>query len=453
MTGPMTGLALRSLAHRRTANASTFLSVALATALIGSFATLLEAGLGAAAADQETLMIMGIVVGSWGAVIALFSLASTVAITVGHRDLEVGLLRTIGATPAQVRRMVRAETLGVAVIGAGAGALLAWLGGRLLLGMLQNGDLVSDTLAFRGGPASLGLTAGALVVVSLLAATMAGRRATRAPARLVLTDARAEARPMRRWRVVTGLVLIAYGGSAGVLTMTVMTDSDDPYAPMQTAGSAAIVVGVGLACLAPILLRWSAVLLRPVLGRTGAGHVAAFNASRRAPMLAGALGPVIVFVAATVGVFMMVGIDGRTLAAIVPDQQEADTITLLNYVVTGMIAVFALIMVANSVVAVTSRRGPEFDRLRLAGATAAQVRRSVLVETGVLAAAGVGFGLLASLVTVVPYAVARDEGAVPDGQLWVPAVMAAVAVAVLTAAASVTTRRTLTGGRGRAVAA
>ena len=61
---------------------------------------------------------MGAVVGGWGAVIVLFSLVSTVGITVRQREVEIGLLRIIGATPRQARRLVRAETLLVAVVAA-----------------------------------------------------------------------------------------------------------------------------------------------------------------------------------------------------------------------------------------------------------------------------------------------------------------------------------------------
>ncbi|WP_345713278.1 FtsX-like permease family protein, partial [Kineococcus glutinatus] len=175
----MTGLALRSLRHRAAASTATFAAVLLGTLLVGSFATLVETATGAvSAADRDTLITMGAVVGGWGAVIVLFSVASTTGVTVRQREAEIGLLRTVGMTPRQGRRLVVAEVALVALVAAAAGALLAAAGGRALLALLRSGDLVSADLPWGGGPASLAVTAAAVVATSVLAALLAARRAT-----------------------------------------------------------------------------------------------------------------------------------------------------------------------------------------------------------------------------------------------------------------------------------
>ena len=90
----MTGLAWRSLRHRATASAATFVTVLLGTALMGSFATLAATARGpVSAADRDTLTTMGTVVGAWGALIVLSAVVSTVGITVTQREVEIGLLR------------------------------------------------------------------------------------------------------------------------------------------------------------------------------------------------------------------------------------------------------------------------------------------------------------------------------------------------------------------------
>jgi putative ABC transport system permease protein len=447
----MIGLAIRSLRHRATAFTATFVSVLLGTALMGSFATLLETSTGPVSGpDEETLFIMGAVVGGWGTLIVLFSLASTLSVTVRQRDVEIALLRTVGTTPRQARRMIRMETLVVAAAGSALGAVVAWFGGRALLGMIRNGGMVSDSVEYGGGPTSLGITAVAIIVTSMLSATIAGRKATSGRATMALSDSGTDQGRMRWWRVLGAFVLIAYGIGTAVLTIVVMADSDDPYAAMQSSGAACILVGVGFAQLAPVLLSWLSAPLRTIVGNAGAaGHLAAFNTSRRAHLMSAVLGPVIVFTASTIGILMLVGIDGRTLST--PEGLEA--VNTLNNVVVGMIAVFAAIMVVNAFAAVISQRRTELARLRLLGATTEQVRRSVLAEAGLIAAVGVVLGVIASLATIVPFAIARDEGVVPDGQLWLPVVLVLVAVGLTVGSAGSAVSRVTSKGAGMLAAA
>lgn len=270
----MTGLALRSLRHRAPAQLATFVTVLLGTALMGSFATLLETstGPGVAEADAETLATMALVVGGWGTLIVLFSVASTLGITVRQRQGEIGLLRTLGATPRQARRLLGREVLVVALAASVLGAALAAAGGRALLGLLT-GPMVAEDVAYAAGPTSLGATVLVVVLTSLLAAAVAGRRATRAPAAVVVRESAAEGGRMRWYRVLAAGLLIAYGVGMGVVTVTVTADSADPYDAMATSGSASLLVATGLALLAPVLLR---LLSRPC----SAGRAAT---SRRTP--------------------------------------------------------------------------------------------------------------------------------------------------------------------------
>ncbi len=448
MTGPaLTDLAVRSLRFRTPAFAVTFCALVAGSLMVGSFATLLETSLGPVpAADREILTIMGLVVGGWGTVIVLFSLVSTLSITVGQRAAEIALLRTVGATPRQVRRLVRLETFVVAVTASVVGAAAAWLVGRGLLAAFRSAGMVSESVTFGGSVVSLAGTVALMVVTALVAASFAARRSSSRPARTALVEATAEQPRMPRWRKLVGLGLVAYGLGMAVITITVTAHSDDPYAAMQTSGAAAIVAGVGLAALAPVLLRWAATAVRPLLDRLGAaGHLGAYNAARRAHLLGGILGPVIVFVSAGVGTLTLVGIDRRTIGAGVSGA-DAELITLLNNIVVGMIALFAATMVVNAMVALVARRHQELRRLRLLGATPRQVRGSVLAEAGLVAVVGTAFGTLAALASTLPFGIARDEGLLPDGQLWLAPLFAALALALTLGSAAVASRRAVPDG-------
>ncbi len=450
----MTGLAWASLRHRASAFTATFVAVLLGTALIGSFATLVETATGPVpAADGETLVTMGAVVGGWGAVIVLFSVASTLGITVRQRETEIGLLRAIGATPRQTRRLVRREALAVTVAAAACGAGVAAVAGRPLLAMLRDGGLVSPATEYGAGATSVTVAAAVVVLTSLLAAGIAARRATRGPATVVLRDVAADSGRMRWYRIAAGLLLVGYGLTMAAITITVTANAEDPYDAMATSGSSSILVGVGLALFAPVLLRVLSAPARAGLGRTASGHLASSNTARRSHLLAGVLAPVIVLTSASVGTLMLVGIDGRTLDRTLDTEDVADTITLLNNVVVGMISLFAAIMVVNAFAAVMSHRRAELRRLWLVGATPDQVQRSVVTEAGIVAAVGVLVGALASLATIVPFAIARDEGLVPDGQLWLPPLVVAGVVVLTLVTARTSVRTTLHGLRhGTAVA-
>jgi len=137
----------------------------------------------------------------------------------------------------------------------------------------------------------------------------------------------------------------------------------------------------------------------------------------------------VVLTASATSVLMAVGTDNRTRPSGV--DEDAQTINLLNNVVVGMIVVFAAVVVVNTFAAVVAHRKAELHRLWLLGATPEQVEGSVLAEARIVAGVGVLLGLLASLATIIPFGVARHEGLVPDGQLWLPAVVV-VGVVVLT---------------------
>ena len=66
----------------------------------------------------------------------LLALVNTLAISVLARTREIGMLRAVGATRRQIRRMVMAESLLLSVIGTGFGAIAGlWLGYALVAAM------------------------------------------------------------------------------------------------------------------------------------------------------------------------------------------------------------------------------------------------------------------------------------------------------------------------------
>ena len=209
-----------------------------------------------------------------------------------------------------------------------------------------------------------------------------------------------------------------------------MGEQSDPYAAMQTAGPACIWWSLGLALLAPSLLRVAARLAGGTLDSAPPG-TSRYDAGRRSHPLAGILAPVIVLVGMGLGTLYLMAIENHAPPVVGGDmtQVDADTLALLNYVVVGMVATFAAIMVVNTVASVVVDRRRELGQQRLAGATRGQVVATSTLEAALVAVTGVVVGSVASLGTVVPYSLDKLDRQIPDVTvLWWAVVWAAAAV-------------------------
>ncbi|UPK74232.1 ABC transporter permease [Nocardioidaceae bacterium SCSIO 66511] len=413
----MIRLAYRSLRSRATEFTACFLSIFLGSAMITAFVSLSESGQGnVSAADEESLTVMGSVIGGWAIVIVLFSVVSTLGITIRQRASEIGLLRTIGTTPRQLRRMVVAETSAVAA-GASVLALIpGCLLGRWILSLVKDAEMVSADVDHSVGAMTLLSTPVAMVLSAAIAATVAVRRAAKASARDAERMASNGGR-MGKLRVIGAVLMLTVAISYASVTVTVMDDSSDPYGAMSTAGPASVFASVGLALLAPVLLRAAATIAGgPMrLGRV-AGYLAAFNARRRALELSSVLMPVVIFVGIATGTLYLMAIQADVTEGVVQDA-EAKNIEFLNYVVVGMIAAFAAIMIVNTLVAAMQRRRREFGQQRLTGATPGQLLGMVGFESVLLTAVGIVLGVVASTATIVPYSLVKLDQPLPDNGL------------------------------------
>lgn len=123
---------------------------------------------------------------------------------------------------------------------------------------------------------------------------------------------------------------------------------------------------------------------------------------------------------------------------------EEKNIETLNLVVVGMIAVFAAIMVVNTLLAVVAHRRREFGQQRLAGSTPGQVLQMAGVESLVLLTTGVLFGSVASLVTVIPYSIASADTVVPDATVGVYLAIVGAAAVLTVATTLAATRKAIT---------
>jgi putative ABC transport system permease protein len=105
-------------------------------------------------------------------VISLFGIVNTLVLTVFERTRELGMLRAVGMTRRQVRRMIRHESVITALIGGAIGIALGIVLGALLAVRI-------DFIVFSLPVAQLIVFAVATIVVGIVAAIFPARRAAR----------------------------------------------------------------------------------------------------------------------------------------------------------------------------------------------------------------------------------------------------------------------------------
>jgi putative ABC transport system permease protein len=122
--------------------------------------------------------VVSVIVG-FSAVIAAVGVVNALALGVLQRRRELGLLRVLGLTGAQVRRMIVTEAVQMVVAavvsGLALGTLYGWVGGQTLLGSL--GTPVAPVLP----PLTIGIVVIGALVLAVVATIAPVRRAMRVP--------------------------------------------------------------------------------------------------------------------------------------------------------------------------------------------------------------------------------------------------------------------------------
>ncbi|MFC3504692.1 FtsX-like permease family protein [Micromonospora krabiensis] len=242
--------------------------------------------------------------------VTVFVVAATFAYAVAQRRRELALLRAVGATPRQVRRLLRRQALVIGATGALAGLLAGAALAPVLGRLLVDARFEPATFAVRYTlwPAAVSLATGP--TVALLAVWWAARRAARVRPLEALREAAVEQRRMGRIRAVAGGLLVAVGAAFAVATAT----TPDAQEGANFALLMVMALVTGAAVLAPAFVGPLVGLLAPPLRRRGGAiallvRAGALTATRRTASTAA---PVLLTVAFAVLVSGMV----RTTTAV-----------------------------------------------------------------------------------------------------------------------------------------
>ncbi|MEV4005405.1 ABC transporter permease [Actinomadura sp. NPDC049753] len=239
--------------------------------------------------DGDDLVALAAAFGGLSAMVTVFIIAATLGLSIQQRQREMALLRAIGTTPGQLRRLILGETILLAVVATALAGPAGPYVGRWLLDAFAGAGVVPDTIVYRAGSGPLIVGVAAALLVALGAAFIAAHGA----ARTRPTEALAEASLGRRRfsRVRLGLAVLFLSGGAALAVGTAGADGPDAAG---VATPAAMVWTAGFGLLGPVLVRAvTAMMHRPMRAVSGnAGRLATANVRARITRLTSAVLPV-----------------------------------------------------------------------------------------------------------------------------------------------------------------
>jgi putative ABC transport system permease protein len=205
-----------------------------------------------------------------GVFVAVFVMIATFAFITDQRRRELGLLRAIGATPRQVRRMIITEAAVVGVVASAVGCVLSPLGSSLARKWLIGHGVAPAwfTVHVTGPPLIIAFAIG--LASAIVGAAAASWRAARTRPTEALRDAVVEQKVMTVTRWLLGVGLLAFGAHVSLTTIT-----RNPGNAMIVKDYLAVFVPIvaGFALLTPVILKPVARLATWPLSRMGAGSM------------------------------------------------------------------------------------------------------------------------------------------------------------------------------------
>jgi putative ABC transport system permease protein len=128
-------------------------------------------------------------------IIAVLGIINTLLLSVYERTRELGLLRIVGMTRTQVRRMVRGESIIIAVIGCLVGLGLGIFWGWAFTRALREQGLDQFDIP----PVQVGLFLVFSVIAGVVAAWLPAWRASRLDVLEAISEGATDVRKSRRW--------------------------------------------------------------------------------------------------------------------------------------------------------------------------------------------------------------------------------------------------------------
>jgi putative ABC transport system permease protein len=257
-------------------------------------------------------------------VVGIFMIINTFSILVAQRTRELALLRAMGASRRQVMGSVVLEAAAVGVIGSTVGLGVGYLLALALKALFGSFGLDLGTAQFTVSPSTAAAAYLVGVLVTVVAAVLPARRASRVAPVAALRDDVALPEATLRRRVLVGVLLAALG-----VACVVAGFSNEGTLALSLLGAGMLLVLVGVTLVSALvgrpLIHAFGLLYRRLFGTVG---VLATENSLRNPRRMSATASA-----------LMVGLTLVTLVAVLGASASASTDTAVNKSVTSQFIV------------------------------------------------------------------------------------------------------------------
>ncbi|OKI93000.1 hypothetical protein AMK18_29740 [Streptomyces sp. CB01249] len=432
----VTLLALGPMRRRPAAFVGLAVALFLAVATLTLFGSLFAADTTTPAVARKattgpSLMVIAGAFGEIAVLVAFFVVVNALGFALRQQHRELALLRTIAATPRQVRRLVRGQvvmtTLLVTVPGGAVGSAAA----QSFLTELQRRGMVAPGVWVPGTPIPMLVALAIALAVGLAASAVAARRISRIPPAAALTASSTEQGRTGVLRLLAAVGVLMGGGLLLRLAASRPAEQVDKAGQAALLGSLVLLVAVALA--GPLAARvLAAALGTPVRALApGAGWLADANLRGYARRLSSAVVPVALLVGLS-GTMLIMTSTAEHAAGAAASSVTSATDVWLRQVELALLVCFAAVSTVNTLVAVTAERRREFALLRLVGATRSQLLRMLTAEAVLTTAVGVLLGAAVAGAASAAFSTAVSGSPLPSlpvaGCWWIAAGATALTV-------------------------
>ncbi|MGP4013056.1 FtsX-like permease family protein [Streptomyces sp. 4N124] len=273
--------------------------------------------------DMTDLVLVPGLLGALAVMAGLLGVASTLSLSFQQRHREVALLRAVGGTPAQLRRMIIGETLVVAVLA----TLIAMVPGRdigkLIFDRLVDIGIAPEGVVYYKGWLPVVAAGLVSVLTSVGAAAIASRRVVRTRAIEALGDDEGQQFRIGKVRLLFAVLCFVFSGACVFSAFNFVTG---PFIATP-ATWASILFAVGLALLGPAITQGLTRVLGPVVRLVSGlpGMMATLNAQARAVRMAAVVTPVMLLTGIATANLYLIATEG-SVSSVYTENLKSDVV-------------------------------------------------------------------------------------------------------------------------------